>query len=269
MSLKGKIRLYLFNIKIQLLKLLEFRFDFLLSIILTGVNVIFYAFLWTSIYSGNTSINDLSWGQMIVYSITSNFMTTIFATNVQNYINESVKSGDIVYLMGKPINICGFWLSSDIGNVIKQLVLYTLPLIGLIAFVFIAKINIQFSNILLFLLSSILSYIILWTISFAIGSIAFWHNELGTMGDFKDLIILLLSGSFVPLWFFPEIVQKVSEYLPFQYIYQAPLGILINKYKGEEIIKIILMQLFWIVIFSFVVSFIYKRARNRLVVQGG
>ena len=70
--------------------------------------MIFYDFLWTSVYSGEVSIEGISWGQMIVY------------------------------LMGKLMNICGYWLSSDIGNVIRQLISYFLSIIGLVAFIFVA-----------------------------------------------------------------------------------------------------------------------------------
>lgn len=251
------------------MRLLEFRFDFVVSITLTGINVLFYAFLWSSVFADETTIEGVTRQQMIIYSVVSNFITVVFTVNVQSYINDSVKTGNIAYILSKPLNVCIFWLSSDIGCLLNKLIIYLVPIGTVIIYIIINEIPIHAVNVILFILSCIFSYLILWAISFCVGSIAFWHNDLGTVGNFKDLIILILSGSFVPLWFFPELVQKISEFLPFQYIYQAPLGILINKYSGYEAVRIILVQVIWTFIFIFATGVVYKKGKNKLVVQGG
>lgn len=269
MSKAGTLKLYLFNIKIQIINFMEFHVDFALSILLTSINILFYAFLWKSVYADESAIAGITWGQMIVYSVCSNLITNIFAIGIESKINDSVKTGNIAYLLSKPINLVGYWLSYDLGALLQQLVSHLLPIMGLVAFIIVMKVDIQATGCLLFIVSVLMSYLILWNISFLTGAVSFWYNELGTISEFKNLIILLLSGSFVPLWFFPEWIQKISSFLPFQSIYQIPLGILIGKYKAAESGLNMLFQLFWVVLTYILVLITYRKARKKLVVQGG
>jgi ABC-2 type transport system permease protein len=82
-------------------------------------------------------------------------------------------------------------------------------------------------------------------------------------------LIRILSGSFVPLWFFPQWVQKVSAFLPFIYIYQTPLSIYIGKINVKQAFQSMLIQFVWILILSFILSRIWKKACRMVTVQGG
>jgi ABC-2 type transport system permease protein len=89
------------------------------------------------------------------------------------------------------------------------------------------------------------------------------------MGVVKDTIVSILSGSLIPIWFFPEGVQKVLAYLPFQYTYQTPLGLYIGKITVSEGLLQILIQFVWIVILGGLTIIAWRRARRNVLIQGG
>lgn len=73
----------------------------------------------------------------------------------------------------------------------------------------------------------------------------------------------------IPLWLFPDVVQNVSRYLPFQYTYQAPLEIYIGRIPPSGALPVLLIQAVWIVGLTVVLALIWRRAQARVIVQGG
>lgn len=50
--------------------------------------------------------------------------------------------------------------------------------------------------------------------------------------------LVFLSGSVVPIWFFPDWFQRISALFPFIYIYQFPIGLdMVGKKKTQSFIK--------------------------------
>jgi ABC-2 type transport system permease protein len=98
----------------------------------------------------------------------------------------------------------------------------------------------------------VLSYMILWLISAIVGLTSFWVVELGPLGHIKNALVGTISGSFIPVWFFPDAIRKFLEFLPFMYIYQLPIGIYIGKTDMTESIKGMAVQLLWVCILLFI-----------------
>ena len=110
---------------------------------------------------------------------------------------------------------------------------------------------------------------ILWLLGALVSMFAFVTMELGNMGVVKDMLVAILSGSMIPIWFFPEGVERLLMKTPFPYTYQTPLGLYIGKIDPREGVGQILIQLLWMAILGAVVAFVWKKVRNKVLVQGG
>ncbi len=62
--------------------------------------------------------------------------------------------------------------------------------------------------------------------------------------------------------------ENGGSFLPFQYIYFAPISIYIEKYGTAEVLGILGKQLFWIVLFGTVCYLVWKKAIYKIVIQG-
>ena len=85
----------------------------------------------------------------------------------------------------------------------------------------------------------------------------------------KDAVLLFLTGQLIPLSFFPDVVQKVFSYLPFSSMTYTPVMIYLGKYQGMELLKVLLIQLAWVVLLYLFGSLIWKKVTKRLIVLGG
>ena len=69
-------------------------------------------------------------------------------------------------------------------------------------------------------------------------------------------VLSILSGGVVPLALFPEGVARVFGLLPFAGMVSVPLNIFLGKYRLEECMGYMGLQIFWCIIMgAFVVSY--------------
>ncbi|OJU08340.1 MAG: hypothetical protein BGN88_13490 [Clostridiales bacterium 43-6] len=97
----------------------------------------------------------------------------------------------------------------------------------------------------------------------------FWVIDLGPLGVVKDMIIAFLSGSTVPIWFFPGVFKTIFSFLPFVYIYQFPISIYIGKASVPNALVGLLIQIFWAFLFFLLFLSVNKKAKRHLMIQGG
>nr|WP_245995909.1 ABC-2 family transporter protein [Paenibacillus taihuensis] len=161
------------------------------------------------------------------------------------------------------------YLAEDIGSMLSSLINKVLPLFLVVSILFGVPLPATWIGMLLFLPSCLLSYAILWLLSALVGLVAFWVMELGNMGNVKDAIVRVLSGSLVPLWLFPQSVQTISAYLPFQYTYQTPLGIYIGETGPADGLRAMAIQGAWIIVLYLALAFFWRHTKTKTLIQGG
>jgi len=261
---------YLYIIKMRVLVNLAYRFEVYFSIITNVILLVASIFLWKSAYAGNVAdVSGLGLQEMITYTIISFLLTALFSCNVQDTIYSKVRQGTVATDLYRPISLLGSYLADDLGSAISSLVNKALPLFIIASLLFDPPMPDSTLSFILFLPSSLLSYAILWLLSALVGLIAFWVMELGNLGIVKDAIIKILSGSIVPLWFFPDWMQRISAFLPFQYTFQTPIGIYIGFINPQDAFIAMLVQLVWVVVLLVALHFFWKVTKTKTLIQGG
>ncbi|WP_042167779.1 ABC transporter permease [Paenibacillus gorillae] len=264
------LQAYWYITKMRMLTNLAYRFEVFTSV---GTNLIIMlasVFLWQTAYGGGIgNVQSLSLQDLTTYTILSIILSSMFVCDVQNTIYYKIREGQIVTDFYRPIPLLACYLADDIGGSLSSLANKALPLIVFASLFFGIPWPSFLLNFLLFIPSCLLSYGILWLLSALVGLIAFWVMELGNMGMVKDSIVRVLSGSIVPLWFFPESVQTVSKFLPFQYTYQTPLGIYIGNIGTKEALTALAVQAVWVILLFLLLAAGWKRTKKKTLIQGG
>lgn len=263
------MRAYAYITKMRIMSALAYRFEVYASIGTNLFMLLATIFLWNTAYNGIGSVESMNREMMVTYAILSVLLSNLFSCNVQNLINERIREGQIAVDLIKPVRLLGCYLAEDIGSVVTSFMNKVLPLFIFSAIFFQVPAPASWLDLLLFVPSCLLSFAILWLLSALTGLIAFWVMELGNLGIVKDALVRVLSGSLVPLWFFPQTVQQISVYLPFQYTYQTPLGIYIGKLSHAQALQAMGIQALWVALFAAIVAIVWKRAKRSTMIQGG
>ena len=124
-------------------------------------------------------------------------------------------------------------------------------------------------SILIFLISIILGCLINIYYSYIFGLLSFKFYNIWGISQIARAIIMLVSGAMIPLTFFPEIVQKLFNFLPFSSIIYTPAMIYLNKLSYFEIAKSLGLQLIWVVILMVLSKIMWNKVIDKLTIQGG
>ena len=125
-------------------------------------------------------------------------------------------------------------------------------------------------NLLLFLLSIVFSMVVNFCVDFFVGTICLYTQSIWGVNVMKEVVVGLLSGATIPLAFFPEKLRAIVNFLPFQAIYHSPLRILTDKtMTGADYGKMLLMQLFWVIVTYMVSRWFFKISIRRITINGG
>jgi ABC-2 type transport system permease protein len=262
------LQAYWYIAKMRILTTLAYRFEVFAAVGSQLILMLASVFIWETAYSGGNS-NSIQLNQIVTYTIISILLSSVFICDVQDTIYYKVREGKIVVDFYRPITLLVCYLADDLGTMMSSVVNKVLPLFLLASLFFNIPLPSSLASFLLFVPSCMLSYAILWLLSALVGLISFWFMELGNMGMVKDSIVRILSGSIVPLWFFPSSVQTISKFLPFQYTYQTPLAIYIGEITPLEAMKAMCIQLVWIALLYALLYAVWNKAKKKTLIQGG
>ena len=266
---KGKLTTYLYVYKVQILKSLAYKFDVYGNIIMQTIIMIATAFFWKALFKNAESMGGVSVDTMLTYTVISSMISVVLITNVEWRITESVQTGAIAIDLMRPVNIFGVFFAENLGSVTALFFQNLLP-IFIIGSLFIKlPAPRSASEFMLFLISLVLAFFINWYLSVIFGMFSFKVIEMSALIQVKKHLVRLLSGSMIPLWFFPNWLRSVLEILPFPYIYQLPLSIYVGHYTSESLVRGLLIQILWVMALFIIETRLEKQAIKHVMVQGG
>ncbi|SFU58704.1 ABC transporter permease [Butyrivibrio sp. M55] len=260
---------YLYILKTQIINSMTYEFNVYGNIIMQTIIMITSAYFWKALYKDQGSVGGVDAESMLTYIIISSMLSVLLITNVEKRIEMSVGKGTVATDMMKPVNLFGVYFSEDIGSVLALIFQNMLPIFIIGSLLIKVPVMADVHDLPLFVISVLESFLINWLIAALFGMIAFKTVSIDALIQVKKHLIRLLSGSIIPIWFFPAGVAKVLSSLPFVYIYQLPLSIYIGKGERAEHIAGMQIQFLWLVALTVFFFFAQKKVTQKVMVQGG
>lgn len=251
---------------------LEYRLNFLISLISAAYPIFIQTFLWTAIYSGASGdmVYGYTYQQMIIYTFLAGLVARIVRTGFEYDIMEDVKSGKyskfLVQPMGYfPYRVCSY-LGQKMPGMAMILTLLAIVLVGLNAF---WGFSVDLPRLLAFLGSLLLAVALNFLIFYCFSAMSFWIVEVGFLYAGIHIVTVLLSGGIFPLEVFGERFVQVMRFLPFMYTVNYPINLLNGGIWGAEAVKSMLIQIFWIGACLLISNVLWKIGGRRYVAVGG
>ncbi len=231
-------------------------------------------FLWMAIYGSakGAALGGLTKGEMVIYVFMSYITSSLTMISISEDVSEDVVKGTVSMNLIKPIDYRLSLVFRAFGNVMYRFLAPCIFVwIGLEYYkvAFLGMEITPVSNIVLYMISLIFSFIIYVLFDFCFGMIAFFTTYIFGMAMAKEALLRFLTGQLIPLSFFPEVIQRVFDFMPFSSMVYTPVMIYLGKYTGSELMFVLARQLLWIVILDVLGRLIWKKVTKRLVVLGG
>src|SRR5450631_1839662 len=203
--------------------MLAFRLRYFTGIITYFLNVTVYYFVWSAVYSSGQTIAGYNLREMLTYVSVGWIIRSFYTNTIDQEMAYEVIEGKISMDLIKPVSIQWMWIFRAMGESAFRLGLLTLPTAVIVAFVFHVQAPASRENFVIFMLAVLGSFFLMGAINFMIGTCAIPLKPILALIRAKYWLIEMLSGLLIPMVFFPEKIQKVLAWLPFEHIAYTPL----------------------------------------------
>lgn len=196
------------------------------------------------------------------------FMTWFF----ENDIFLAITGGNVAYELVRPMDLYSMWFTRSLATRLSKAVLRCMPILVVAAFLpkpFNISMPLGFLDFLVFLISMGLAFFVVTAFCMFVYIFTFFTmSPMGIRIVFISLVEFL-SGAIVPLPFLPHGIRGFVELMPFASMQNMPLRIYSGNIAGNELIKGVGLQVFWLAVLILVGRFLMKKALKKVVVQGG
>ncbi|MBR1816091.1 MAG: ABC-2 family transporter protein [Lachnospiraceae bacterium] len=224
--------------------------------------------IWNALFASQGQKNyALNHADTLRYLTVATIISSFIECEVIAWINNHIQTGNIAVQLIRPIDFKAMVFSRHIGDTIVKIVFYCLPLCIISGFV-IDEPLLYKSQLLYGFCSIILAYMIQFLYSLIIGLLAFWLIVTWPLNMLLGAIYKLLSGAWIPVAMFPDLLYKINLFLPFRAIYAIPVNIITSPMKLQIIYSDIFVQIIWLIILYALTKIIWKVGTKKLIVQG-
>ena len=197
-----------------------YRTHSLVSVFVGPVYFIVQYFIWSAVYGEAGSLAGMELAQTIRYfgaSALIGYLTMDFADwNLQMLI----RTGKFLTFTLRPMHHRFFALSQKLGHRVLGFFFEFLPCLLIFALLF--GVDILPENIFWTILSVALAFLMNFYVNYCLGMTAFFLVKASGVRVVYQLFAQIFSGALIPLNFFPEVIQRVMIFLPFQYTNYIP-----------------------------------------------
>ena len=279
-NIKKLLNLYLPFSKAGIKIELAYKAQIVMWIVISFIQCFFVLFLYQAIYRNSENgmssvINGFTFYDMVLYMITSFFFSFIMGAGDTSYeIWTDIKEGTIANTLTKPVSYRLRHLFTYFGVLVFDYIVIIVPFLSIVYGIFIGlgilQVNaLQFiTNVLFFILFSILAGFINNAVSYFVGMLVFYTDHLFGLNMARNALQGFLGGQMIPLAYMGALGVAFS-YTPFAFMNSIPVLTIMGKLEINDIIIYLGIAILWILIIELINHWIFSRALKKITVQGG
>ena len=255
---------YLTIINVFWQRALTYRFTVLAYRVGETTELIVLIIMWTAIFQNTPIIAGFTVKEMVTYLLIGYLFQSMVRNFLADVIARDIKNGTLSMYLIQPMSYFTFVLTKEIGRISVATLLSMLSQIIVIIF-FYQQIIFNFQPLLLItiFIMLILAFFTELLLSYLIGLIAFWTDEVEGIYSSLTSLKKFFSGGFFPLSLLPPTFLTVSFLLPFAYSFYVPTQLYLNKISIQQGLKGIAIQSIWILLLLFIIKLVWQKGIKR------
>lgn len=247
-----------------------YRTHSMVSIFVGPIYFIVQYYIWTAVYGNAETLNGMELSQMIRYfgaSALIGYLTMDFA---DWNLSMLIRTGKFLTFALRPVNHRFFALSQKIGHRVLGLIVEFIPC--LLIFTLLFRVDMTPASLPWTLLSVALAFLMNFYVNYCLGLASFWFVQSNGIRAVFSLVSGVFSGTLIPLVFFPEWLQVIQFFLPFQYTAYIPVMVFLGKYSlGSvelSIPAVVMIQAIAVLVVFLASELLYRASVRRFTAVG-
>lgn len=205
-----------------------YRSHMLLSLLVGPAFFLAQVFIWKAVYTGRETIAGFSLQNMLFYFGAATIITYLIMDFADWNLQMLIHTGRFLTFALRPLSHQFFALSQKVGHRALGFLFEFIPVWLIFALVF--RIPLLPARPFWAVLSIGLGFMMMFFVNYSVGILAFWLTRTDGIRSLFRIFRDVLAGAFIPLTFFPDAIQKVLFFLPFQFITYVPVRVFIGTY---------------------------------------
>ncbi len=257
-------------IKVGKLRRKAHLLNFFSSILYLPIRLSVLVIIWSSIYK-ILSIEKI--GQYSLYEMIKYYFLFIIIEYISGSFRglpyivwREITTGDISKFICRPINYIKYKFYYGFGFVLN---IFTLSVVLLYGIWLHTNKLYNFYMFIIYLISIFFGIVILFYVYICIGFLSFFTESIF---GYRDLILHIssfLGGSIIPISLMPKAIYYVTLIFPFRYMIYEPVNLFLLSVSFKNSVKILLIQILYIILLSIFTTFIYKLGIKKYESNGG
>lgn len=227
---------------------------------------IFYQ-LWkiTFAASGTDMIADLTLRDTLWYLMLAETVE-LGRPPLARTISENVRDGSIAYILNKPYDFLLYQFSTAMGETIFRAMINAV--IGSITVFWLVGAPNHPQGIIIAIPAILGAWTLHFCVNAMIGLSAFVVEDVSAFSWIYQKFAFILGGMLIPLDFYPTWLQAIAKAMPFSSMIYGPARLFVTP-SAEMFVRVMSLQIVWIVVLGFLLTLTYRRGISQLTVNGG
>lgn len=267
MTIRGPHPVWWELIRVSARRVQIYRTSMVFWLIRSMLELFLIRFVWSAVYGGRETVDGIGGDTLLVYLTISAVQVYILPDIIAYEVGERIETGQVATDLIRPFGFMKQMLAIQLGSTlgIAPALVLVVPAAMLVGSLEVPSL----ANGIAYVVSFALAYLIGSLTWLLVGLGGFWLINIGGLTALLSVASGFLSGALIPVWFMPDALRIVVQFLPFQAMTFLPASIFSGQVTGTAMIGPLLVQLAWIAILIWSNAWVWSRAQRKLVIQGG
>ena len=267
------MKAYISYFKLKFISGLQYRSSAIAGMCTQFFFGIIYIMVFVAFYESGSKTQVMALNEVITYLwLNQAFFGIVNQRYRDTDIINLIKTGNLSYELARPKDIYFMWYFKILGERLAATFLRSIPLLLVVIFLpepYNLGAPSSIMSFLLFIISFTIGALLVAALNTLIPLITIrTMSEKGVVSIYVT-ISEILSGTIVPIPFFPKFLAAISALLPFQYVSDLPFRLYVGNIPLSYGIEGILIQAGWLVIILGIGKLLLNISLKKVVVQGG
>jgi ABC-2 type transport system permease protein len=272
-TLFSSLRKYAKILRVSLTERLAYRADFIISTFLRFLPMLTTILLWQAVYAGtaNQELAGFRLSEMISYLLLVH-ISRMFSSmpGLAGGIARDIRDGQLKKYLLQPIDMLAYLVTYRMAHKVAYIAMSALPyaILFLLCWQYLPPCP-DWGNLAGYLASLLLGFVIGFYFEAMIGMVGFWFLEVTSFLYVVGTLTFFFSGQMFPFQLLPPFWAGLLEAMPFKYLAYFPAMIFLGKVGDEVLLRELLIQLAWAVVFFVLCRWLYRLGLRRYSAFGG
>lgn len=263
---------YLSYFRLRFITNLQYRMEAVAGICTQMFFALIFIMIYLAFYESGGD-TPMKWQELINYLwLQQAFFALVYPFDRENELLSMIKNGNLAYELVRPQDFYFKWYIKMLSKRLVAVLLRFIPLLilaNILPYPFHLSVPYSVDNLVMFITSLLLGLFLVTSLNLLMHILTmFTLDEKGTLITY-NVIAEILTGSVIPIPFFPKWLKHLAEHLPFRFTGDFPFRIYSNSIPLEEGYILIISSIIWIIITILIGYLISRVSLRKAVIQGG